>query len=214
MISGASRPGEALSRSLPLALALATLVGLTVAAAPRSAHGAGEDEERFLSIDQAPGAVFPEADAFERRDVAATPELRAQIARRLGSVRPSLWEDTYVVFTARRGGEALGFAVVIEEIGKHRPITSIVGVRPDGKVKDVAVMVYREAYGGEVRQRRFLDQYPGHEAGERFAGRIRNVAGATLSVEALNRTVQKGLAVVDVLELHPDAPTPAPSVAP
>src|SRR5262249_43494832 len=143
-------------------------------------------------------------------------ELRARIASQLGGTRPSIWEDGYVLFTARKGDETLGFAVVIEEIGKHRPITSIVGVRPDGKIKDVAGMIYREADGGEVRQRRFLDQYSGRDASSGFTGKIRNVAGATLSVDALNRTVQKGIAVVDMLALHPDAeaPSPSPSAAP
>jgi len=170
--------------------------------------GRAEEEQRFLTVEQAPGSVFPDADAFERRDVPLTPELRTAIEKRLGSTRPSLWEASYATFTARRGGTAIGYAVVVEEIGKHRPITSIVGVRPDGHVQDVAVMVYREAYGGEVRERRFLDQYPGRAPGEPLAGRIRNVAGATLSVEALNRSVQKGIAVVEAVYLHPEAPVP------
>lgn len=168
---------------------------------------ADEAEQKLLTIDQAPGAVFPDADRFERRDVAVTPELRTAIQARMGSVKPSLWEAMLITFTAHKGADTLGYAVVIEEIGKHRPITSIVGVTPEGKVQDVAVMVYREAYGGEVGSRRFLDQYPGRTSSDPLATKIKNVAGATLSVAALNRTVTKGLAATDVLYLHPDAST-------
>ncbi|MBY0276308.1 FMN-binding protein [Candidatus Binatia bacterium] len=166
---------------------------------------ADEAEQKLLTIEQAPGAVFPDADRFERRDVPLTPELRTAIQARMGSVKPSLWEATLVTFTAHKGDGVLGYAVVLEEIGKHRPITSIVGVTPEGKVQDVAVMVYREAYGGEVGSRRFLGQYPGSSASDPLASKIKNVAGATLSVAALNRTVTKGIAAADVLYLHPDA---------
>lgn len=181
--------------------------------AGRAIARADEAEQKLLTIEQAPGAVFPDADRFERRDVSVTPELRAAIQARMGSVKPSLWEATLVTFTAHKGEDALGYAVVLEEIGKHRPITSIVGVTPDGKVRDVAVMVYREAYGGEVGSRRFLDQYPGRTSSDPLTARIKNVAGATLSVAALNRTVTKGLAAVDALYLHPDA-TASPASAP
>jgi hypothetical protein len=51
--------------------------------------------------------------------------------------------------------------MIVEEIGKHQPITFMVGVQPDGKVADVAVMVYRESYGGQVRYARFLAQFTG-----------------------------------------------------
>jgi hypothetical protein len=198
-------------RRLAITLVLAVLSLASIAGqAP-----AEEAEQKLLSMEQAPGAVFPDADRFERRDVPVTPELRGAIQARMGRVKPSMWENELVTFTAHKGDQIVGYAVVLEEIGKHRPITSIVGVQPDGKVQDVAVMVYREAYGGDVGSRRFLDQYPGSTSSDSLTAKIRNVAGATLSVAALNRTVTKGLAAVDVLYLHPEASTGvAPDQAP
>ena len=101
----------------------------------------------------------PLADRFERRESRPGRPARADEAHLAQT--PSLWEDRYVVFDARRGDERLGQAVVVEEIGKHRPITFVVGVRPGGAIADVAVMAYREAYGGDVRRTRFLSQYRG-----------------------------------------------------
>lgn len=193
--SRAPRRRSAIACLLAL-LSLTFLAGIVVAE---------EGEQKLLSMEQAPGAVFPDADRFERRDVPVTPELRSALQARMGRVKPSMWETELVTFTAYKGDQILGYAVVLEEIGKHRPITSIVGVQPTGKVQDVAVMVYREAYGGDVGSRRFLDQYPGNTSSDSLPAMIRNVAGATLSVAALNRTVTKGLAAVDVLYLHPDA---------
>ena len=160
-------------------------------------------EGQFLSEAEAPHAVFPDADAVTRTDVDVTPALRDAVSARLDGMRASLWESRWVIFRAARGSTVLGHAIVVEEIGKHRPITFVVGLRPDGRVADVAVMAYREPYGGEIRSARFLSQY--HDKGPGDAVRpyrdIRNVAGATLSVEAASRAVKKAQAVAAALGL-------------
>ena len=103
-------------------------------------------EGMFLTEATAPAAVFPQTTTIERTVVPATPELRAQIQAQLGTLRPSLWEAEYIIFTATQREILLGYGVIVEEIGKSRPITFIVGGRPDGKVAEVAVMAYREPY--------------------------------------------------------------------
>ena len=45
----------------------------------------------YLTLDQAPRAVFPGAE-IDRRDVASTPELQASIKNKLGRLTPSVWE--------------------------------------------------------------------------------------------------------------------------
>lgn len=157
-------------------------------------------EGLFLTEAQAPHAVFADADTFARQEVTASPEMRERMRAILGATEPSVWEDQYVVFKATRGDTIAGYAIIVEEIGKHRPITFIVGVRPDGSVSDVAVMAYREAYGGDVRRKRFLTQYRDKNAktGLQTNGDIQNIAGATLSVDAASRAVKKALAVAHV----------------
>jgi hypothetical protein len=157
----------------------------------------------FLTEAEAPRAVLPAADRFERGEIPATPELRNRAAARLGATPPSMWEERWTVFRAFRGSSPVGVALLVEEIGKHRPITFVVGLRPDGAVEDVAVVAYREAYGGEIRSRRFLAQYHGKREPDRLRTyfEISNVAGATLSVEAASRAVKKAQALAAVLEL-------------
>ena len=176
-----------LRRGLRSLLASVCLVALT-------AHA---QEGNFLSEGEAAKAVFPGADKLERRAVPATPALRDRVRERLGSVTPSMWEDTWIIFTVHDHDKLLGEAVIVEEIGKHRPITFVVGVRPDGTIEDVAVMAYREAYGGEIRSNRFLTQYEGKTPSDdlRPYHGIKNVAGATLSVEAAGRAVHKAQAI-------------------
>ena len=166
-----------------------------------AAHVAWGQEGVFLSEADAPKAVFPKADAIERVEIVTTPERRARVASRLG-VPPSTWEDRWIVFRVASEGTTLGRAIIVEEIGKHRPITFVVGLRPDGSVEDVAVMAYREAYGGEIRSTRFLRQYRGKKPADdlrSYVG-ITNVAGATLSVEAAGRAVHKAQAIAAVMD--------------
>ena len=158
----------------------------------------------FLTEDEAPKAVFPGATRFDRKPVPSSPELREKIRQRMGKTKTSFWEESYLTFTAKKGDHVLGFAVIVEEIGKHRPITFIVGVGRDGKVRDIAVMVYREPYGGQVRDRRFLAQYEGTDLkGPLLPHRdIVNIAGATLSVEAIGRGAKKAMAIVEIIFLE------------
>lgn len=159
----------------------------------------GRADEVYLTWAEAPAAVFADADRFVQRQVESTPDFRARVRARLAGVEPSCWEDRYRIATAYRGGTAIGDAIEVEEVGKHRRITFVVGIAPSDEVVDVAVMAYREAYGGEVRSKRFLGQYRGKHAKDALAPGvdIRNLTGATLSARAIGRGVKKAIAVLD-----------------
>ena len=160
---------------------------------------ASAQEGIFLKEEEAPKAVFPDATAFLRQVIPATAELKDKIKLRMGKTPTSIWQDSYVTFVAMKGEAVLGYAVIVDEIGKHRPITFVVGIGADHKIKDVALMVYREAYGGEVRDRRFLQQYRGKELKDPLLPfrDVQNISGATLSVEAIGRGSKKALALVE-----------------
>ena len=165
---------------------------------PLVVRGQGSGATVYLTVEQAPKAVFPEADRFERRDIPVTPALSGKLRQWVAPAKPTIWEPFYMTFVARKEDQIIGYAVICEEIGKHRPITFIVGVTPDGKVKDAAIMMYREPQGDEVRHRGFLAQFAGKALDNPIMQHrdIRNVSGATLSVRALARGVRKGLAVI------------------
>jgi hypothetical protein len=165
---------------------------------------ASAQEGIFLREEEAPKAVFPEGTSFDRKMIRSTEELKEKIRQRMGKAKTSVWEDSYVTFIAKKGDTILGYAVIVEEIGKHRPITFVVGVGNDRKIKDAALMVYREAYGGEVRDRRFLQQYKGKELKDPLLPYrdIQNISGATLSVEAIGRGSKKALVLVDLIYLE------------
>ncbi len=201
--------------SAPRSVSDRLLAPLLVLAAVIAAAGAARADDALLSDAEAPAAVFAEADHFERGEIASTAELRSKVAARLGDVKPTVWEPSYKVATAFAGTKRIGRAIVVEEIGKHRPITLVVGVGEDHKVAGVAVMTYREAYGGEIRSRRFLAQYRGKAASDPLAPSqdIVNITGATLSARAVGRAVKKAIAVLDEAgETGSAAATPAASI--
>ncbi|OOP57788.1 MAG: hypothetical protein AYP45_01260 [Candidatus Brocadia carolinensis] len=64
-----------------------------------------------------------------------------------------LYENGFKVYLGKTKGVIQGYAIITEEIGKFHPFTFIVGVTTQGKIKDVAVLVYRESRGGEVAKK-------------------------------------------------------------
>ena len=169
---------------------------ILLAAAPSYAQ---QDTTVYLTLDQAPKSLFPGAE-IERKDVPSTPEFRAKLKNALGKVTPSVWEPEYHTFVAKQNGQTVGYAVIVDEIGKVNPFTLMVSTTPDFKVRDVAVMVYREPRGGEITQKRFLAQYKGKKSSDLLLLNrdIVGITGATLSVQGANRGVHKALAVLEL----------------
>ena len=159
----------------------------------------------YLTPDQARSKVFPEATffAFQRRPVPAA--LKDLLGGQLG--RPVLEDSLAVGLAYDAEDRLLGYAIVAEEIGKYRPITFMVGIDPTFQVRAVAILVYRESRGGEVRRARFLRQYVGKSAADpiRINRDIINITGATMSVRSLNFGVRKLLSLSHALYSGPDS---------
>lgn len=174
--------------SARIALALAA-----VAAMPARA------QEVLLSADQALREIFPEVARTTREVRALAAPAKQRLEKQLG--RPIDEDSIAVTLVYDRDGALRGYAVVTEEIGKYRPITFMVGVTPDFTVRDVAVMVYRESRGGDVRRKRFLTQYRGKSTRDPIDLNrdIINISGATLSVRSMNAGVKRVLAEVQAL---------------
>jgi Na+-translocating ferredoxin:NAD+ oxidoreductase RnfG subunit len=93
-----------------------------------------------------------------------------------------------------------GFFVVDAVIGKHDLISYAVGFDNDGKVRQVEILEYREAYGGEVRNTAWLAQFKGKHFGDsvHVGQDIQNISGATLSSTHLSDGIRRLLATYDI----------------
>jgi Na+-translocating ferredoxin:NAD+ oxidoreductase RnfG subunit len=150
--------------------------------------------ETLLTQEQALKVVFPKSESIKAETKALTPEQRKMLEENTGLRFP---ETDYPTFVASSKGQPDGYAVILNEIGKHENITFIVGVSPSGKVIEVAVMEYRESRGGEVKEQRFLSQFRGKQSSDpiRVNQDIVNYTGATLSSYAISRGVRRALAL-------------------
>ena len=185
---------------LPSSIRSTALI-LTVACALLAAFaGRAGAQEQLLTREQALREIFPEGTRTvdETRVLAAAQRdrLEHELGRRI--------DDDEIVVTRvfDAAGTVRGFAVVTEEIGKYRPITFMVGVTPELAVRDVAVLVYRESRGGDVKRRRFLNPYRGKTIRDPIDVNrdIINISGATISVRSINAGVKRVLAELRELQ--------------
>lgn len=153
----------------------------------------------YLTRDQAFREIFPKAAQTEEDQWTLRAAQIADIEADAHVVMPDSSGVSYRVFDADHA--LFGYAMVVEERGKYRPITFMVGVAPDFSVRGVEVMVYREDRGDEVRYRRFLRQYEGKTGRDpiRTHRDIVNITGATISVNSLNRGVRRAIATLEAV---------------
>ena len=160
-------------------------------------------QQVLLTPAQALKEIFPEAARTVEDRRALPSALRHGLEHDLGR---RIDDDSLVVLRVYDDrGTLQGYAVQSEEIGKYRPITFMVGITPAMTVRDVAVLVYRESRGGDVRRRRFLTQYRGKSSRDPIDVNrdIINISGATISVRSMNAGVKRVLAEVASLYASP-----------
>jgi FAD:protein FMN transferase len=170
-------------------LTLPALVAGTTATVPAAA-------EVYLNESQALAVVFGEGAKLQREQKALDAGTRTKLEQ---SSRLEFPEESYTFFVRDEGGRAGGYAVVLNEIGKSEPITFMVAMTREGKVADVAIMVFRENRGWEVKEKRFLNQFRGKttKSSIRVNEDIINYTGATLSSKAIARGVKRALLLLD-----------------
>ena len=152
--------------------------------------------EVYLNEAQALGIVLGERAVVRKEQKILDEALRSKLERSSNLRFP---ESSYTFFIAAQGGQAEKYAIQMNEIGKTEPITFMVGMSPDGKVTEVVIMVFRENRGGEVKEKRFLNQFRGKTLRNsiRVDEDIINYTGATLSSKAVARGVKRALFLFD-----------------
>lgn len=149
---------------------------------------------QYLTLEQAQRVFFPQAEAFNAAPIRLTEGLRARIPADT-PFHPRSEEQP--AWTASRRGAVIGYVLVDEVIGKQEFITYAVGIEPDGSVRGVEILDYRESHGSEVRDARWLAQFKGkgRESALRMDVDIQNISGATLSCRHITEGVRRLLAL-------------------
>ncbi|MCB9898938.1 MAG: FAD:protein FMN transferase [Planctomycetes bacterium] len=223
------------------------LIGLSAGEVLATPIDDADFQQVYLTKDEALRYVFPDAlRVVELRHLLTrdeTREIEVLVGRRLeegGFFLYAAWdgdgERSRGDASATDDADPSSYAAIVMEVGKVRPITHVVEVRPGGRdgrtatVGRVAVMIYRETHGAEVAGERFMAQYAGKTLDDpiRVDRDVIHIAGSTLSAHAICRGVRKALAAIDVVFLRREpsertallaraddvtpthAPTPAP----
>ena len=158
--------------------------------------------EVFLTEDAALKLMFQKSERIRKDFIRLTPEKKVQIEERIGWNFP---EEFFEVYIGETGMQVDGYALIQNTIGKHKPMTYMVGVDPTGHVSNVELLVYRESRGSEVRTKRFNVQYEGKTASDpvKLNKDIINISGATMSVRSFSAGVKRVLVLVDEFYLKP-----------
>ena len=158
--------------------------------------------EVFLTEEDALKLMFPQSERIRKDVLKLIPEKKLQIEERIGWKFP---EESFEVYIGETGAQINGYALVQNTIGKHKPMTYMVGVDNIGHVLNVELLVFREARGSEVRTKRFNVQYEGKTVSDpvRLNKDIVNISGATMSVRSMTAGIKRGLVLVDEFYLKP-----------
>lgn len=183
-------------------LAFSLLSGPALAAEPlRLAERAEYYEQVYLSEAQALQQAFGEMQVSKRL-LKPTVAQRTRIQKRL---RRKLDQAELNLYIGSAEGKPQRYAFVLHEKGKHYPITFLVALSPDARVKQVAVMVYRERRGDGVKRQRFLQQFLNKGAKDPLEVNtdIVHITGSTISSWSLAAGVRKAIVLLEELVLRP-----------
>ncbi len=158
--------------------------------------------EVFLSEDEGVKIMLPKSERIRKEVIKLSPEKKAQIEERIGWKFP---EQSFEVYIGESGDKIDGYALVQNTIGKHKPMTYMVGIDNTGHVSDVELLIFRESRGSEIRQKRFNAQYEGKTVTDpvRINKDIINISGATMSVRSMSAGIKRVLVLVDEFYLKP-----------
>ena len=158
-------------------LAMAAVLALLGAAARADSPPADPGPPGMLR------ATFPEAERFDSADVILTDDL----ARRIDELARSRIAERMVTFyTARRGADVLGYAVVQSHVVRTKRETLLVAFEPDGRIRRIVVVSFLEPPEYKPSER-WLGQFAGKGAADRLAvgDDLAPISGSTLSARGV-----------------------------
>ena len=164
-------------------LALALLAGLLLAPAA--------DAKTYLTREQAQKICFPKADKFVWKSHRYTPAQIMAIRKASGLkvIDPGLWYGVAL----QKDGQVLGVLVFDRARGKHELIDYVIALTPEGKVKQIEILEYRESWGHEVRRAGWRKQFVNKDSKSKLKlhDGIHNIAGATISCRNVTDGVRR-----------------------
>lgn len=147
--------------------------------------------------------AFPDADRIEEKSfILTTAQAQAIELRSQAPLERQIW----TLYSAFRGDELLGSAVIDVRNVRTLPEALLIVIAPDGSVRSLRILAFHEPSEYQPSER-WLGQMDGKRLGPdlHLKREIHTIAGATLSSQAVTRSVRTALALYQVLLANDDA---------
>ena len=118
---------------------------------------------------------------------------KKNIASIQNEVKQVFYRDKLYYWTISQNDTTIAYAFIDNVKGKSMPITFMVILDKNGSIINTSIIKYREAYGGEVDNERWLAQFVNrnNNSSYKIGKNIDGITGATISVNSLSKGIQK-----------------------
>ena len=102
----------------------------------------------------------------------------------------------------RENHDSSNYYAILDNVkGKSLPITFLTVFDENSRVYDSSIIKYREAYGGEVGNKSWLNQFISYNDSSNYkvGSSISGISGATISVNSLTKGINKLSILVDYI---------------
>ena len=108
-------------------------------------------------------------------------------------VKQKFYRNKLYYWTISQDDTSIAYAILDNVIGKSMPITFMVILNIDGDIINTNVVKYREAYGGEVGNKGWLQQFINfnNNSDYNIGKDIDGISGATISVKSISKGMKK-----------------------
>jgi len=115
--------------------------------------------------------------------------------------------DHVYIWKISESNSLVGVAILDNVLGKSLPITYLTCFNMDGQLINAHIVKYREDYGYEVGNKRWLNQFIGLGINSDFiiGKNIDGISGATISVNSVTRGINRSAIIVEYLLTKTDA---------
>jgi Na+-translocating ferredoxin:NAD+ oxidoreductase RnfG subunit len=151
-----------------------------------------------MSVEQARTLIFPLADEYVAKPVQLTAEQMQEIEKLSGVPGRTSQQNVWQVLSQ---GNMIGWFFLDQVVGKHELITYALGLNADGSVRQFQIIEYLEAYGYQVRELKWRDQFVGKTVDSplKVGTDIGNISGATLSVRHITNGIKRLLYLYQIV---------------
>lgn len=149
-------------------------------------------EKVFLTNEEALELAFPDSEIVKEQKIFLSDSDKKELKKLLGY---TLQKTTFSFYIGITSETINGYAIIDDEKGESKEIKFITTISPDGKVKDVAIMVYHEKYGLGITKQKFLKQFRNKTSKDplKISKDIKKVTGATYPSYAIATGVKRAL---------------------